>query len=250
MPIVSSPLQPASWQSLEGPDVPLRCWWAPAGGTLSSRDRAVLVLPEVFGVNAWVRGVADRLAVAGVSALAMPLFARTAPRLELGYEPDSLAEGRRHKEQTQAASILADVAAAAHWLRAQGCERLTVVGFCFGGHAALLAATLPEVHSSIDFYGAGVCQGRPGGGDPSLTLLPQVTGRLTCVCGMDDPLIPPQDQRQIAEALRKADPTGERLRYVAMEGADHGFMCEARNSFHPAAAERGWALLLREALEA
>jgi len=124
------------------------------------------------------------------------------------------------------------------------------VGFCFGGHAALLAATLPEVHSSIDFYGAGVCQGRPGGGDPSLDLLPQVAGRLTCVCGTDDPLIPPEDQRQIAGALCKVDPVGDRFRYVAMQGADHGFMCEAGSSFDPAAAERGWELLLQEVLEA
>ena len=250
MPIVSQPLGPASWQSLEGPDVPLRCWWAPANDTSAYRERAVLVLPEVFGVNAWVRSVADRLALAGVSALAMPLFARTAPQLELGYDPASLAEGRRHKDQAHTASILADIAAAAQWLQARGCERLTVVGFCFGGHAALLAATLPEVHSSIDFYGAGVCQGRPGGGEPSLDLLPQVTGRLLCVCGTDDPLIPPDDQRQIAAALRRFDPAGQRLLYVAMEGSDHGFMCEARSSFHPAAAERGWELLLQEALEA
>jgi len=250
MPIVSQPLGPASWQSLEGPDVPLRCWWAPANDTSAYRDRAVLVLPEVFGVNAWVRSVVDRLALAGVSALAMPLFARTAPQLELGYDPASLAEGRRHKDQAHADSILADIAAAAQWLQARGFERLTVVGFCFGGHAALLAATLPEVHSSIDFYGAGVCQGRPGGGEPSLDLLPQVTGRLLCVCGTDDPLIPPEDQRQIAAALRRFDPSGQRLRYVAMEGSDHGFMCEARSSFHPAAAERGWELLLQEALEA
>jgi carboxymethylenebutenolidase len=201
-------------------------------------------------VNAWVRGVADRLAAAGVSALAMPLFARTAPQLELGYDSESLAEGRHHKDQTRAASILADLAAAAQWLQARGYARLTVVGFCFGGHAALLAATLPEVHSSIDFYGAGVCQGRPGGGGPSLDLLPQVTGRLLCVCGTADALIPSEDQRRIAAALQTVDPAGQRLRYVAMEGADHGFMCEARSSFHPAAAERGWALLLQEVLEA
>lgn len=250
MPIVPQPLDPASWQSLAGPDVPLHCWWAPASGTSARQDRAVLVLPEVFGVNAWVRSVADRLALAGVSALAMPLFARTAPRLELGYDPESLAEGRHHKDQAHAASILADLAAAAQWLQARGYARLTVVGFCFGGHAALLAATLPEVHSSIDFYGAGVCQGRPGGGGPSLDLLPQVTGRLLCVCGTADPLIPSEDQRRIAAALQTVDPAGQRLRYVAMEGADHGFMCEARSSFNPAAAERGWALLLQEVLEA
>ena len=44
------------------------------------------MLPEVFGVNAWVRSVADRLAAQGHPALAVPLFARTAPDLELSYE--------------------------------------------------------------------------------------------------------------------------------------------------------------------
>ncbi|WP_414026623.1 hypothetical protein [Cyanobium sp. ATX-6F1] len=38
------------------------------------------------------------------------------------------------------------------------------MGFCFGGHAALLLATLPAVVASCDFYGAGVATGRPGGG--------------------------------------------------------------------------------------
>ena len=129
MPIVPQPLSPASWQRLEGTDVLLRCWWAPAFGTIQLRERAVLVLPEVFGVNAWVRGVAERLAAAGVSALAMPLFARTAPELELAYDPASLAEGRHHKEQATAESILADVATAAAWLQGRGCQRLTVVKF-------------------------------------------------------------------------------------------------------------------------
>ena len=63
-------------------EVPLRCWWAPPSGTPRA---GLLVLPEVFGVNGWVRGVADRLAVAGYGALALPLFSRTAPALDLDY---------------------------------------------------------------------------------------------------------------------------------------------------------------------
>ena len=244
----SAPAAPGAWQVLAGVDAPLRCWWAPAGGSVDGRssrsDQAVLVLPEVFGVNGWVRSVAERFAAAGVAALAMPLFARTAPDLDLGYDAAALAEGRRHKERTTTEGILADVEAAAAWLETQGCSRLTVVGFCFGGHAALLAATLPQVTASFDFYGAGVANARPGGGPPSLALLPRVQGQLTCICGTADPLIPERDQQQIAAALREADPTGQRLLYEAMEGADHGFMCEARSNFHPACAARGWQLLL------
>ena len=46
-----------------------------------------------------------------------------------------------------------------------------------GGHLALLAATLPVIAASADFYGAGVSSGRPGGGPPSLELVPQIPGR-------------------------------------------------------------------------
>ena len=73
--------------------VPLRCWWAlPGQGPVRA---GVLVLPEVFGINGWVRSVATRLAERGYAALAVPLFARTAPELELGYDPRALADDER-----------------------------------------------------------------------------------------------------------------------------------------------------------
>ena len=212
---------------------------------MSTRKRVYIVLPEVFGVNAWVRSVAERLAAQGCPALAVPLFARTAPELELGYSNTDLIEGRRHKEATTTEQILRDVAAAIVWLRQRHPEAdVSVVGFCFGGHAALLAATHPEVASSFDFYGAGLSRMRPGGGAPSLTLLSQVKGQLTCLCGTADPLIPPEERQAIRTALQLEDPDGKRLKYVEFEGADHGFMCEDRSSFNPDAAQMGWQLLL------
>ena len=67
-------------------------------GDISNQKRVIIVLPEVFGVNGWVRSIADRLAAAGVPALAMPLFARTAPGLDLSYSDQDLAEARCHRE--------------------------------------------------------------------------------------------------------------------------------------------------------
>jgi len=263
MPVSQRLAVPSGWCCINDGPVSLRCWWSPAETGLASapsltriryendpfvsRKRAVLVLPEVFGVNAWVRSVADRIAAAGVPALAMPLFARTAPELDLGYGEMQLAEGRRHKSATTAPELLADGAAAIRWLRRQLNDpqaEITVVGFCFGGHAALLLASLPEVACTFDFYGAGVVQGRPGGGAPTLEVLPQVQGELTCLFGLADPLIPAHDRAAIETALHAVDPAGQRMCCVVFPDADHGFMCEARAAHQPAAAAQGWRLLL------
>ncbi len=244
----------ASWQSIDPrrPDqVPLRCWWArPAEGPPRG---GVLVLPEVFGINGWIRSVTERLAAAGYAVLAVPLFARTAPELDLGYGPEELALGRSHKERTRTDQLLADVGLAADWLQEQlpsSAAGLGCVGFCFGGHVALLAATLPAVAVTVDFYGAGVASGRPGGGPASLDLVPSIGGTLLCICGDDDPLIPPADVAAIETALSAANaarvlaavPTPPH-RLVRLEGG-HGFMCSARPDHRPEAAATGWSLLL------
>ena len=142
------------WVQIEQGPVPLRCWW---NNPQKESKHVVLVLPEVFGVNSWVRSVVDRLAEQGIPALAMPLFARTAPELELGYSDDDLVEGRRHKEQTTAQQILDDASTSLNWLKQQYSQsKITVVGFCFGGHAALITSTLLDVDITFNFYGAGV----------------------------------------------------------------------------------------------
>ncbi len=227
--------------------VPLEAWLAlpPAG-----QPRAgVLVLPEVFGINAWVRSVAGRLALAGYAALAVPLFARTAPGLELAYDETSLRLGRSHKERTTTAALMEDLARAAEGLRQRlpGLpDGLGCVGFCFGGHVAMLAATLPVIAATVDFYGAGVAGGRPGGGAPTLELLPSAGGRILCVCGSQDALIPAADVAAIGEALASAGarrPTARQHRLLVLE-AGHGFLCEAREDFRPAAAAIGWREML------
>ena len=195
----------AGWHQLSSPSAPpLRGWWAvPAD---RAPRAAVLVLPEVFGVNGWVRSVAERLAGEGYGALAMPIFSRTAPELDVGYDAAGLAEGRRHRDQLKADQFLADARSAIAWIQTQpGLEHRPIgcVGFCFGGH-------------------------------------PARGGRLRCFCGDQDPLMPPEELEAIRTALAKA---GQPPLVVA-PGAGHGFMCEARADFHPAAAAAGWSQML------
>ena len=224
---------------------PLRCWWArPA----KSQPRgAVLVLPEVFGVNGWVRSVAERLAAEGYGALAMPIFAQTAPDFETGYDEAGLALGREHRDAVTADGLLTDAGRAIAWLQAQpGLEGQGVgcVGFCFGGHLALIAATLPQVVATCDFYGARVSSFRPGGGAPTLELLPQIGGHLLCCCGDQDPLMPAEEIAALETAIAAIQQPGLDRRMLMAPGAGHGFLCEARADFHPEAAQMGWAAML------
>ncbi|WP_225322891.1 dienelactone hydrolase family protein [Synechococcus sp. RSCCF101] len=251
----------AGWQSLAvdaGPGVrptDLRCWWARPAADAGTWRGGVLVLPEVFGLNPWIRSVAGRLAGWGYGALAVPLFARTAPMLDLSYGEADLAEGRSHKDLTRSEELLADVAAAGRWLQAQlaapSPSGLGCVGFCFGGHVAVLASSLPLIAATASFYGAGMASGRPGGGPPTLGVLPDVPGRLLCFCGERDPLIPRDDIDRLDAALRAADGSGTRLRLIRVPEAGHGYMCEGRADHRPAAAAAGWqelSALLRDGL--
>ena len=242
----------AAWVVLPpAPSEPeLRCWFARPSPPQLCRG-AVLVLPEVFGLNSWVRALVERLAAAGYAALALPIFARTAPALELGYDPAALAVGRQHRDQVTAAGVLADARRAIAWLQqqpGQSGKSVACVGFCFGGHLSLLVATLCEVALTCDFYGARVSSFRPGGGPPTLELMPAIAGAVLCICGETDALMPPQELAALAAAL-EASGSPQRRELVVLPGAGHGFMCEQRSDYNPEAAARGWSLLL-EALEA
>jgi carboxymethylenebutenolidase len=193
--------------------------------------------------------VANRLAGLGYGALAVPLFARTAPELCLGYGPAEFQEGRSHKDRTTTPTLLLDVARAQRWLRArlpgEGSGAIGCLGFCFGGHVALLASGLEGMEASCVCYGAGVSQGRPGGGPPSLEVLSEAEGRLLLIYGLLDALVPPDHLEAITAAVERASAArGAEWVQLRTYGAGHGFLCEARADHHPAAAKEAWAAIV------
>ena len=232
-----------AWLTISGSDAPLRCWFERPQQPRS----LVLVLPEVFGINSWLRDVASRLVAAGHGVLVMPLFARTAPELDVGYDAAGLAEGRQHRDAVTAAGFQRDVDAVIGWL-AQEPELahlpLAGLGFCFGGHLAWHLAMRPELQATVSFYGARVSSFSPGGGAPTLQLAEKIAGRLLVWLGADDPLMPAVEQQAISAALQAADPSAERLQCRIASAAGHGFMCSQRSDFNSTAAEQGWKTLL------
>ncbi|NJL84406.1 MAG: dienelactone hydrolase family protein, partial [Chloroflexaceae bacterium] len=166
-----------------------------------------VVIQEIFGVNAHIRHVTQRLASAGYVAIAPAIYQRQSPGFEAGYSEADLAQGRTYKNQTQAAELIGDIQAAIAYLyqlpqvkqSGVGC-----MGFCFGGHVAYLVAPLPEIKATACFYGAGITNSTPGGGEPTLACTPQIQGTLYGFFGLQDPLDPMSQVDQIEASLAAA----------------------------------------------
>ncbi|MEB3233447.1 MAG: dienelactone hydrolase family protein [Leptolyngbyaceae bacterium] len=227
--------------TLQGDAVAIAAYQAqPTTARADAPVPGIVVLQEIFGVNAHIRNVTDRLAKLGYVAIAPALYQRLAPGFETGYDPDSITLGRQYKQQTKADELLADIQTAIDHLKtnpgvnpaAIGC-----IGFCFGGHVAYLAATLPDIKATASFYGAGITTWCPGDGEPTLIHTGAISGTLYGFFGMADQSIPPDQVDAIEEALQQHRVNHRIFRYA---DADHGFFCDQRGSYNAIAAADAW----------
>jgi len=199
----------------------------------------VVVIQEIFGVNAHIREVTEKIAKEGYVAIAPSIYQRQAPGFEVGYTEADLKLGRQYKEQTKASELLSDIQATINYLNSLPTiksDKFGCIGFCFGGHVTYLAATLPEIQATASFYGAGIATGTPGGGEPTITLTPKISGTIYCFFGTEDSLIPIEQVDQIEAELQKHQIKHQVFRYPA----DHGFFCNHRSSYNNEAAADAW----------
>ena len=128
-----------------------RAWLAPPPG----RPRgAIVVVQEIFGVNSHIRAVADGYAADGYVAIAPCLFDRVRRGIELGYTAADMQEGRGYVAQLKPEQILADIAAAIAVVRNSG--RVGVVGYCWGGKIAYVAACDLAIACAVVYYGGSI----------------------------------------------------------------------------------------------
>lgn len=205
-----------AWIELKAADGhTLQAWEALPTGTPRG---AVVVLQEIFGVNAHIRSVCDRLAAQGWYAIAPALFDRVQRGLEAGYDPEGMAAGRAAKGQVRERHALADVQAAID--HAQRSGKVAVMGFCWGGTLAWLAATrLYGLDCAVAYYGTQVYEHRDE--QPRVPMLLHFGNR--------DTHIPPEQ----VDAIAQAHPDLPLYRYDAA----HGFNCDVRPSHDRAGAE-------------
>lgn len=188
-------------------------WLAPPKGPVRG---AVLVLQEIFGVNAHIRAVADSFAAEGYLAIAPCLFDRVDRDLQLGYTPDDITRGRGTMLQLKQEQVTLDVAASLAVIKHAG--RAAAIGYCWGGTQAWLAAVQQPIAAAVAYYGTGIAA------NLDVTLKAPVQ----CHFGTQDKSIP----AEAIERIRAAQPAVDYHLY----DADHGFSCDHRGSFDAASA--------------
>ncbi len=200
----------------------------------------VVVVQEIFGVNAHIRDITTRIAQEGYVAIAPAIYQRLAPGFEVGYTPEEIKIGREYKVQTKADELLSDIQATANFLKTRPNIKpggFGSIGFCFGGHVVYLTAILADIKATASFYGAGIATLTPGGGAPTLTRTPEIKGTIYAFFGNEDASIPAAEVNQIEAALRESQIPHRVFRY---DRADHGFFCDRRGSYNAEAATDAW----------
>ncbi len=184
---------------------------APKGG--------IVVLQEIFGVNAHIREVADGFAADGYVAIAPALYDRSSKKgVQLGYGGDDIAVGRDLREEFSWDDTVLDVKAAVDVLKAEGLK-VGTTGYCWGGTISYLAGCRLDVQAAVVYYGGQI--------------IPYVDEAANCPLlmhfGEHDKGIPLSDVDAIKAAHSAAD--------VHIYDADHGFNCDHRGSYDEAAAK-------------
>jgi len=180
---------------------------------------ALVVVQEIFGVNNHMRRVADGFAKEGYLAVTPALFDRVRPGIEIGYTPEDVENGRNIRAEVKLDDTLQDLQAAIDEAKKSGLK-LGIVGYCWGGGLAFIAATrLNGLSAAVGYYGGLVAA--------HANEMPKVP--VVLHFGEQDHSIPMSD----VEKVKKAHP--EITIFVYKSG--HGFNCDERGSYDAGAAK-------------
>src|ERR1700679_851805 len=112
----------------------------------------IVVIQEIFGVTRHIRAVADQYAAAGFTAIAPALFDRVERHVDVPYT--DMATGFSYVQRLKDEDVMHDVQAGIERVATAG--KAGVVGYCWGGTMAYLAAARLAVAATVVYYGAGI----------------------------------------------------------------------------------------------
>jgi carboxymethylenebutenolidase len=179
----------------------------------------LVVIQEIFGVNAHIRRVTDSYAKDGFLAIAPALFDRIEKGVELAYEGSDAAKARSFIPRLDTEKAMLDVEAAVQCAAKSTESKVGAIGYCWGGTLAWLAASRLPVQAVVGYYGGRIVN----------YVHEQPRCPVMLHFGTQDQHIPKADVDKIHAAHPEID--------VFWYHAGHGFNCDARASYNPEAAK-------------
>lgn len=204
--------------------------YAARADSSAATGAGIVILPDVRGLYQFYKDLALRFAEAGVAAVAIDYFARTA-----GVSTrDDAFDYMPHVQQTRAESIAADVASAIAYLRGQrgasgaAPTAIFTMGFCFGGAISFnQAASHQGLAGVIGFYGRPTTPGMNGSPAP-ISRIHELECPVLGLFGGADPAIPAEQAQAYDDALTAAGAAHE---IVIYPGAPHSFFDKKQAEF-------------------
>lgn len=173
---------------------------------------AVVIAPEIFGVNSHIRGVADGYAADGFLAVAPALFDRVRRDYDTGYSPADIQAGIALMQKVGMDQAMMDVSAAVE--HARGAGKVAVIGYCWGGTVAWVAAArVPQLACAVPYYAGGIAN----------FAAEQPKCPVMLHFGEQDKSPTPEQARAVAAAHPDA--------IAHFYPAGHGFNCDQRASY-------------------
>lgn len=186
---------------------------------------AIIIIQEIFGVNAGLRAKADRWGAMGYRALVPDLFWRLEPGVELDADvPEQFQRALGLYQRFDVDKGVEDIAATIAQARAGGAAKVGAVGYCLGGLLAYLVATRTDADASVGYYGVGIEQRLGEAGSIRAPLMLHIATR--------DGFVPAAAQAAIREGL-----AGNPHVTIHDYDADHAFAREYGSSRVPALAD-------------
>jgi len=186
----------------------------------------LVLLQEIFGINGYMKSMADRYAEEGYVVLVPDLFWRMKPGVELGYSEADFKEALGYNERLDEENAVNDIAATLAAIRAlpEQAGKVGTIGYCLGGRLAMLAAARTDVDCAVSYYGVGL--------DAYTNKIPAIHCPMIFHFAENDALTPPASREKIVAVL-KGKPSIETYVYP---GCDHAFATPEREHFDKPAA--------------
>jgi carboxymethylenebutenolidase len=196
----------------------------------------ILVCMEIFGLHEWVKDITRRVGHLGAFAVAPDYYFRSGIDLTKIDDLPKLFPIVNAKTDTE---LFADLDATVAWAKSQGGDtsKLGIMGFCRGGRTVWHYSTHnPNLKAGVAFYGSLVDK-NDAAPKNSIELAADVKEPVLGLYGEADTGIPPDQVKQMEDALKAAGKTAEFHEYP---GAPHGFVADYRPSYRKEAAEDAW----------